>query len=66
MNEKVGFTDDGFVFFQFVIDGPGGQPAQITLTYVPQDAALIAKNLTEAADRCKAKTGGIIIQPGGA
>lgn len=61
MNGTVGFTDDGKVFFQVGINGPGGQPAKVTLTWTPEDASKIGKHFLEAADKCRAKISPIII-----
>lgn len=55
MKTLVGFTNDGKVFFQTGINGPGGQPAKLTLTWTPKEANDIGKHLLEAADKCRSK-----------
>lgn len=66
MKAAVGFTNDGKVFFQIGINGPGGQPAKLTLTWTPQETVDIAKHLLKAADDCRSKTKApsLIIRPG--
>jgi len=59
MNDAIGYTNDGKVFFLVNIRAPDGTPLSTTLTWVPSDALHIADEIKKAALRAKAKVAGI-------
>lgn len=46
---SVGYTNDGIVFVQAMIQGPDGQPGKIVFTWEPKQAMQIADWIASAA-----------------
>jgi hypothetical protein len=57
MNDAIGYTNDGHVFFLVNIKAPDGSVLTAPLTWTPKDALRIADGIKKAALRAKAKKG---------